>query len=117
MANQTIVTKQSMIQSLQDTRPGFVAQYIGKALVAIFERQTESEKQSNTTDKWNTIGFAGCDAKSGSITAKYFIKHHTLLDWQIEQWTRDYKGSPRITKYHRQLNEIALEKQALKQTK
>ena len=114
MSKQVLVTKQSMIESLNDHRPGFIEKYIGTALVRIFERQTESEKKQNDVKEWNTVGFAGCDAKSGCIHAKFFLKHKRLEQWMIEAWTRDFKGSPRITKYHRQLNEIALEKQRVK---
>ena len=107
-----LVTKSKMIEALNDPRPGFKERYIGKALVAIFNFQTEDEKSSNSTDNSNQIGFSGSDAKDGSITAKYFLKHGTLLDWMVERWTRDFRGSPRITKYARQLNIVAESKAA-----
>ena len=59
----------------------------------------------------NGIGFTGADAHSGCLTAKYFIKHGTLADWQVERWTKLSKsGFSRLTKYHKQLNEIAIAK-------
>ncbi|MFY0656422.1 MAG: hypothetical protein JXR12_06700 [Neptunomonas phycophila] len=107
-----LVTKAKMIASLNDQRPGFKERYIGKALVAIFNFQTEDEKSANSTDNHNNIGFSGSDAKDGSITAKYFLKHGTLLDWMVDNWMKDFRGSPRITKYARQLNIVAEAKAA-----
>lgn len=107
-----LVTKSKMIEALNDPRPGFKERYIGKALVAIFNFQTEEEKTHNDTETNNNIGFSGSDAKDGSITAKYFLKHGTLLDWMVDNWMKDFRGSPRITKYARQLNIVAEAKAA-----
>lgn len=111
MAKQAIVTKDSLKKMLDDA-PTVEAQakIIGRALVALFNRQTQSEQSSNTTDNLNTIGFAGCDARSGSLTAKTFLKNGTLQSWQVQKWMQETRGYPRICKYHRQLNEIAYEK-------
>ncbi len=110
----SIVTKLKMINALNDPRSGFKEQYIGKALVAIFNFQTEDEKSSNSAHNHNEVGFSGTDAKDGCITAKYFLKHGTLRDWMVDRWMKDCRGSPRITKYARQLN-IAAELKAAKQ--
>lgn len=84
---------------------------IGRALVALFNRQIEDEKRANTTRVHNMEGFTPGDARSGSLTAKYFLKHQTLLQWQVEMWTkRNDRGRCRLVKYHRQLNEIANKK-------
>ncbi len=107
-----LVTKSKMIEALNDPRPGFKERYIGKALVAIFNFQTEEEKTHNDTETNNNIGFSGSDAKDGSITAKYFLKHGTLLEWMVDNWMKDFRGSPRITKYARQLNIVAEAKAA-----
>ncbi len=81
---------------------------IGRALVVLFKNQTATEKQVNTTQEHNNIGFTGADAWGGSLTAKYFIKHGTLLDWQVLRWTKNCKnGQSRLTKYWKQLNEAA----------
>lgn len=88
-------------------------QVIGRALVVLFNRQNQDERQNNTTQHLNLRGFTPGDARSGCITAKYFIKHKTLLDWQIERWMKkNDKGIPRIAKYWAQLDEAAREKQA-----
>ena len=78
----------------------------------LFNRQTETEKAVNDTQQWNTIGFSGSDAKSGSLTAKYYLKHKTLLAWQLERWLKPgSNGFARLCKYHKQLNQIAESRQ------
>ena len=101
----TIVTRDSLV-ALLERKP---AETVGRALVAIFKAgQTEDERADNTAAVFNGVGFSGADARSASITAKYYIKHGKLLDWQIEQWIKPAKnGYPRLCKYAKQLNEIA----------
>jgi len=104
-----LVTKESLQKLLDDKR--LRNQVIGRALVRIFERQIDNEKANNTTNVTNNVGFSSADAKQGSITAKTFLKRKDLLDFQVEYWMQPRKdGSPRICKYHRQLNEIAVAK-------
>ena len=107
-----IVTKSNLTTMLNDASPEKQAQIIGRACWALFLRQTAAEQASNDTVEHNTIGFSGSDGKSGSLTAKYWRKHGTLAEWQVERWTRDWRGAPRIVKYWKQLNEIAVQKQA-----
>lgn len=103
-----LVTKESLQKMLADADEVKRARIVGRALVGLFERQTADEQAANTTSKHNTIGFAACDAKSGSLTAKYFIKHGQLLDWQVDRWLkRQPDGFPRLCRYVRQLDEIA----------
>ena len=107
-----IVTRESIQAMLNNPNPDYVALVVGRALVRLFERQTEAEKASNDTNVDNGIGFAGCDARTGTLSAKYFLKHKTLLPWQVARWTKvEASGFPKICKYWRQLNEIALKKQ------
>jgi hypothetical protein len=106
-----IVTKESMIKFLSEKDHELVIHFIGRALVCLFNRQLSDEKDTNVTRHDNNIGFTPSDAMTGSLTAKYYLKHKSLLDWQIEKWMKDFRGAPRITKYWRQLNEIANEKQ------
>lgn len=101
-----IVTKDSINHLL--LRKEIREHVIGRALVGIFMRQTSAEQTSNTTNVNNTIGFTGADAFSGSLTAKYYMKNQKLLEWQVEKWMKPN----RVAKYHRQLNEIAIEKKA-----
>lgn len=106
-----IVTRESIAHLLQDTRPGFIETVIGKALVVLLNRQTEHEAQSNVTDVHNSVGFSHADAKSGCLTAKYWLKHKKLEPWMIEKWTKvGSSGFPRLCKYWKQLDEVAQRK-------
>jgi hypothetical protein len=106
-----MVTRESIAQMLQNPNRAYVEQVIGRALVSLFNRQTEAEKGRNDAEVDNMEGFSGQDARSGSLTAKYFLKNKKLEDWQIANWTRvGSTGFPRLCKYHRQLNEIAVAK-------
>jgi hypothetical protein len=104
-----IVTKEWLANKVKHN-PRFT---IGRALVAIFRLQTENEKDSNVTKFHNGVGFSSNDARLGCIGAKYFIKHNTLTDGLMKGWLKLGKdGLPRITRYARQLNKIAIHKQA-----
>lgn len=89
---------------------------VGRALVRIFERQTEDERQTNDTRVYNMRGFTGADARSGSITAKYFIKHGSLQPWMLEKWRKPgpKSGKPRICKYVGQILKVMAEDQERK---
>lgn len=110
MAKQTaIVTRESLRTMLLNPNRAYVEKVVGRALIRLFERQTATEQRANATDNDNGIGFAGCDAKSGSLTAKYYLKHKHLQDWQLDRWVKaEASGFPKLCKYHRQLNEVAL---------
>ena len=102
------VTRKTLQAMLDNNNPEYVAAVIGRALVVLFNNQTRDEKSMNTTNQDNGIGFTGADAHSGSITAKYYIKHKTLMDWQVERWTKPAaSGYARLAKYHKQLNAAA----------
>lgn len=111
MKKQVLVSRDSL-QRMIDNADAVKRQHIiGRALVALFERQTEDEKRDNTTKLDNNVGFAGCDSKSGSLTAKSYLKNKGLATWQVEKWTaRQKNGFARICKYAGQLNEIAIMK-------
>lgn len=114
MKVQAIVTRESLQNLLDREDHEFVAKVVGRALVSLMQNQTEAEKMSNATSVDNGIGFTGADAYSATLTAKSFMKKGTLADWQVAKWTKKGKsGFSRLTKYHRQLNEIALAKRGL----
>jgi hypothetical protein len=103
-----IVTKQSLTAMLNRAAPEKRIQIVGRALIALFDRQTQAEQNANSTDNSNGVGFASCDARSGSLTAKSFLKNKTLSAWQLDRWMAPQKdGFPRICKYAKQLNAIA----------
>ncbi len=105
-----LVTKESLAAMLANANPQRRIDIIGRALVVLFERQTESERRSDATNDHNGVGFAGCDAKGGSLTAKSYLARKTLVDWQVQQWMRPSNGFPRICKYAKQLNQAAMDK-------
>lgn len=88
---------------------------VGRALVHLFNRQTEDEKVVADARYVNYRGFTGADARRGTITAKYYLKHRKLLDWQINYWLEpNRKGTPRLGKYWRQIAEEAAKKAAVR---
>lgn len=100
-----IVTKESLMEMLNTDNRAKIEAVVGRALVVLMENQTEDEKRDVQTRHNNNIGFAGSDARSGTLTAYYYLKHKSLQDWQIEKWTRlNRKGEPRLAKYWRQLD-------------
>lgn len=101
-----IVTRESFIDMLNNHPDR--AKVIGRALVVIFRNQTNDEQKVNTTKIHNAMGFTPADARSGSISAKYFIKNGTLDGWMVDKWMKlNDVGIPRIAKYHAQLNASA----------
>jgi hypothetical protein len=108
---QHIVTREYIADKLTSTDQDFVSRFIGRALVVLFNRQTVDEKSTNDTKHHNMMGFTGADARQGSLSAKYFLKHGKLEDWQIKAWTRPNKhGVPRLAKYWQQLDQAAKQK-------
>lgn len=106
-----IVTRDTIRTMLRNPNPHYVENVVGRALVALLQRQTKDEQRANDTREHNGVGFSGADARSGTLTAKTFIRDGKLLDWQVARWTKPAKnGYPRLAKYAKQLNEIALEK-------
>lgn len=104
----TTVTRTSLQVMLDNPNQAYVAKVIGRALWALFQYQTYTEQNANDTHEHNNVGFNSADGKSGSLTAKYWKKHGTLLEWQMDKWTKkNGKGFSRLSKYHRQLNRIA----------
>lgn len=109
-----IVTKSSLHNMIEQADAAKRAHIIGRACVVLFNRQTEDEKSSDETRHDNMRGFTSSDAHSGSLTAKSYLKNRKLADWQVERWTkRNVKGTMRIAKYWRQLDEAAKEKAAI----
>jgi hypothetical protein len=98
---------------LRNPNRKYVETVVGRALLALLQRQTADEQRAADTREHNGVGFSGADAKSGTLTAKSFVKNGGLLDWQLEKWTKlASNGYPRLAKYAKQLNEIALERQS-----
>ena len=116
MPAQKIVTRdsiQSMInQAIVAGDNAKLTAIVGRALVVLFRNQTADEQRVNETSEDNGIGFTGADAYSGTLTAKSYLKHKKLQDWQLDKWTKRSAstGYSRIAKYHSQLNQAALDR-------
>lgn len=105
-----IVTRDTLRTMLNNPNRKYVETVVGRALVALLKRQTTDEQASAETRVHNSIGFSGADAHSGTLTAKTWNSKGVLLDWQLNKWLKPAKnGYPRLCKYAKQLNEIALE--------
>lgn len=78
---------------------------VERAIVAIYNRQTEMEKEAKETIKCNGVGFTASDAKFGSYMAKWILSGKKLSGVYLE------KGRKMSIKYCDQLLQIALEKQ------
>ena len=105
-----LVTRDTIRTMLRNPNARYVEVVVGRALVTLLQRQTDDEVRANDTRENNGVGFSGADARSGTLTAKTFARDNRLLDWQIAKWTKPAKnGYPRLAKYAKQLNEIALE--------
>lgn len=106
-----IVTRESLQRMLDDATMEQQVHIVGRALVVLFNRQTQCEQSSNNTSQDNMRGFASADARSGSLSAKSYIGKRNLQSWQVQRWTNIQKnGFAKLCKYHRQLNEAAMEK-------
>jgi hypothetical protein len=102
-----LVTKESFT-ALISRRDEVGKKAIGRALVHLMNRQTEVEKQILQTNEHNLVGFTQADARSGVISARYFLRHGTLEKWQVDRWLKKNKnGVPRLAKYWMQINEEA----------
>lgn len=106
-----LVSEESIRRALANPNPEYVMHFVGRALVVLLDRQTREESAQNVTNVTNMRGFSQSDARTGSLTAKFYIKNKRLEPWMIAQWTKQWRGKPRLAKYWRQLNEAALAKQ------
>lgn len=105
MKTTPIVTEQYMLETIK-LNPSKV---IGRALLAIYNRQTSSEQSCGETRMVNGVGFTAFDANLGTRCAEYFKTHDSLQEWMIQVWLKPTgkKQRAKILKYTNQLNEIA----------
>lgn len=75
---------------------------VTRAVIAIYERQTEDEQRVGDTRHHNNVGFNGSDAKFLSYCAEYVKNKNCNLSGKFLE-----KARKRIVKYRRQLVEIA----------
>lgn len=107
MKKQKLVTKESMQSLIYN--PEKQNKAIGKALVALFNNQTLYEKTFNTVETRNKRGFSASDAARGTKDAKFYLDNGFLESSSVSYWMKtDITKTERIAKYHRQLNETAI---------
>lgn len=115
---QALVTKDSLKKMLDDADEVLLQHIIGRALLVLFKNQTQTEQVLNQTEEDNGIGFTGADARGGSLCAKSYLRKKRLEDWQVKRWMKlGSNGYPRICKYHKQLNDAAINKAIAKSAK
>ncbi len=85
-----------------------------RALVVLYERQTEDEKTSEHTRHDNGRGFRPCHARMGTSMAKFYLSRGFLTQKQIAYWRKEGKEGMRIAIYWRQLLDEAHKKAAEK---
>ncbi len=88
---------------------------VGRAVVALWKRQTEDERQARTTKHENGRGFNQADGGPGCSDAALFAEQGWLPVTIVEFWRAPQGNTTRIGKYAGQLLEIALERWAEKQ--
>lgn len=115
-----LVTSASLVQLIETYRTADgnrgLSAVLGRAVTAIYNRQTADEQDSLVSINRNGRGFTAFDAKVGTLTAEYFKSSNGwLLPWQIRYWLKiTSTGYPRICRYAKQLNEVAEQKAATK---
>lgn len=97
---------------------------IGRALVALNERQTEDEQRIKTTKYRNGRGFRPCHAHMGTSMANFYADRNHLTPKQVTYWTKPtqkvknyynrHQKVSRISLYAGQLLKVAVIKQGLK---
>lgn len=84
---------------------------VERAIIVLHDRQTEDEKQSQTTKHHNKRGFGGTDATFLSSLADQIKRGRRLTDRQLAcVRKRNKAGFSMLAKYHRQLLEEAAQR-------
>ena len=78
---------------------------VGRALMVVFNNQTESEKAAFATQLHNGVGFTGADAEWLTDIAKKWLKWRR---WASERQCNAVRKS--VKKYHRQILQHMLDK-------
>lgn len=79
---------------------------VAKALVRLYERQTQDEQSTQNTRYRNGKGFRPCHARMGTSMAEFFKRNGYLTPKQAAYWRMpDKKGNMRIGIYASQLLE------------
>lgn len=82
--------------------------WLTRGILAIYERQTQDEQKTESTNHTNYRGFTGADAKFLTSLAKYILASKTLSQKQL------YCAKKRMNKYAGQLLKVIQEKESQK---
>lgn len=85
---------------------------VARALVVLYERQTDDEKVGENTRHHNNRGFRPCHARMGTSMAKFYLRNGYLSPKQIAYWRKQGKEGMRISIYWRQLLDAAYKKKS-----
>lgn len=77
---------------------------VERAIVAIYEKQTEDEQRAGETKHHNNVGFNGSDARRGSYYARWIMSGRSLTGAHLE------RARKMCLKYAGQLVKIIAEK-------
>ena len=77
---------------------------VARAMVVLFDRQTQDEKQAESTTHHNNRGFNHGDAKKGTYMARWVLSGRTLTGHHLDRARR------MAMRYAGQLAEVANEK-------
>lgn len=103
-------TKESIIELLRTNDDA-----VGRALVALNEKQTDSEQTQERTIVHNLQGFMVDHAERGTSMANYYKRNGFLTQKQLAFWRKETpSGRMRIAIYAAQLLKIAKEKKKKK---
>jgi hypothetical protein len=85
--------------------------WVRRALIRLYERQTQQEQSAESTQNHNCKGFAPCDAKWFSRLAVFVTKYPSkqLTPNQLALVWRPFKNQPAISKYAGQLMKVMAE--------
>lgn len=78
--------------------------WVEKAILKLFENQTEDEQRSEETKHKNGIGFSGCDGRIFSYYARYLSQGRHLSGKHLE------KAFKRVPKYAGQILQMIEQK-------
>jgi hypothetical protein len=84
---------------------------VERAVVAIYRRQTEDEKEAYETKHHNCVGFAACHAGLGTYYAKWILSGKHLSGSHVERARRI------VRHYAGQLHQIAVSNTQTLETK
>lgn len=88
----------------------FLMHFVGRALLVLLENSTLEEQACGIPMERNNCGFTSSESAIGISHAQFYKTRGYLTEKQWKFWTAEKDGFSRLSKYHRQLNARAKEK-------